>query len=129
MDDGSYSICVVISLFFFKQKTAYEMRISDWSSDVCSSDLLHLTEHTTMVLGILLSITAIGVFCWLLFTLAIYALPFFAGVTVGMWAYGTGAGWPGSIVVGLLAAGLMLGVGQFLFAFVDRKSTRLNSSH
>src|SRR3546814_3426334 len=28
--------------FFFKQKTAYEMRISDWSSDVCSSDLFHL---------------------------------------------------------------------------------------
>src|SRR3546814_1125085 len=28
--------------FFFKQKTAYEMRISDWSSDVCSSDLLSL---------------------------------------------------------------------------------------
>src|SRR3546814_6772368 len=27
------------NLFFFKQKTAYEMRISDWSSDVCSSDL------------------------------------------------------------------------------------------
>src|SRR3546814_2343113 len=27
-------------LFFFKQKTAYEMRISDWSSDVCSSDLV-----------------------------------------------------------------------------------------
>src|SRR3546814_7319190 len=29
-----------ICFFFFKQKTAYEMRISDWSSDVCSSDLL-----------------------------------------------------------------------------------------
>src|SRR3546814_3227224 len=29
-------------VFFFKQKTAYEMRISDWSSDVCSSDLLEL---------------------------------------------------------------------------------------
>src|SRR3546814_11272423 len=29
-------------MFFFKQKTAYEMRISDWSSDVCSSDLLLL---------------------------------------------------------------------------------------
>src|SRR3546814_5501593 len=28
-------------VFFFKQKTAYEMRISDWSSDVCSSDLRH----------------------------------------------------------------------------------------
>src|SRR3546814_1648054 len=31
-------MCVVL-FFFFKQKTAYEMRISDWSSDVCSSDL------------------------------------------------------------------------------------------
>src|SRR3546814_10558790 len=29
--------------FFFKQKTAYEMRISDWSSDVCSSDLMTVT--------------------------------------------------------------------------------------
>src|SRR3546814_5033620 len=32
-------LCVFV-FFFFKQKTAYEMRISDWSSDVCSSDLL-----------------------------------------------------------------------------------------
>src|SRR3546814_6110635 len=31
---------MVLFFFFFKQKTAYEMRISDWSSDVCSSDLL-----------------------------------------------------------------------------------------
>src|SRR3546814_6261314 len=31
---------MVVVFFFFKQKTAYEMRISDWSSDVCSSDLL-----------------------------------------------------------------------------------------
>src|SRR3546814_9580442 len=31
--------------FFFKQKTAYEMRISDWSSDVCSSDLI-VTTHS-----------------------------------------------------------------------------------
>src|SRR3546814_5213100 len=30
---------IVLVIFFFKQKTAYEMRISDWSSDVCSSDL------------------------------------------------------------------------------------------
>src|SRR3546814_9956892 len=39
-------------IFFFKQKTAYEMRISDWSSDVCSSDLLSLTrreQHGTAV--------------------------------------------------------------------------------
>src|SRR3546814_5394250 len=33
-------VIVTVCFFFFKQKTAYEMRISDWSSDVCSSDLL-----------------------------------------------------------------------------------------
>src|SRR3546814_18017662 len=38
-----WSFCFVV--FFFKQKTAYEMRISDWSSDVCSSDLLHDTRN------------------------------------------------------------------------------------
>src|SRR3546814_2208279 len=35
----SYIVGDCIYFFFFKQKTAYEMRISDWSSDVCSSDL------------------------------------------------------------------------------------------
>src|SRR3546814_1482133 len=35
-----YYLLFVVLFFFFKQKTAYEMRISDWSSDVCSSDLL-----------------------------------------------------------------------------------------
>src|SRR3546814_3690127 len=35
-----YSLLGLMFFFFFKQKTAYEMRISDWSSDVCSSDLL-----------------------------------------------------------------------------------------
>src|SRR3546814_6495465 len=43
------SVCGVLSglwtLFFVKQKTAYEMRISDWSSDVCSSDLGHRRRH------------------------------------------------------------------------------------
>src|SRR3546814_10973949 len=35
--------------FFFKQKTAYEMRISDWSSDVCSSDLANGTVFHTWI--------------------------------------------------------------------------------
>src|SRR3546814_10947187 len=35
----------VLFFFFFKQKTAYEMRISDWSSDVCSSDLQRATAR------------------------------------------------------------------------------------
>src|SRR3546814_2409114 len=37
--------------FFFKQKTAYEMRISDWSSDVCSSDLQHPAGHGAVRAG------------------------------------------------------------------------------
>src|SRR3546814_13035495 len=40
----------IASFFFFKQKTAYEMRISDWSSDVCSSDLDELFASATGIL-------------------------------------------------------------------------------
>src|SRR3546814_1069092 len=36
------SVQINTIFFFFKQKTAYEMRISDWSSDVCSSDLVEI---------------------------------------------------------------------------------------
>src|SRR3546814_19054952 len=39
--DFDLYVFVVLFFFFFKQKTAYEMRISDWSSDVCSSDLAY----------------------------------------------------------------------------------------
>src|SRR3546814_8589481 len=43
-------MCIVLGLCFlcFKQKTAYELRISDWSSDVCSSDLLDIFDHTAL---------------------------------------------------------------------------------
>src|SRR3546814_9400404 len=45
---GVYVICLVLYVFFcFKQKTAYEMRISDWSSDVCSSDLFQKAPAET----------------------------------------------------------------------------------
>src|SRR3546814_15705779 len=41
-------MCLFVCIFFFKQKTAYEMRISDWSSDVCSSDLtVQVIPHVT----------------------------------------------------------------------------------
>src|SRR3546814_4779027 len=42
-----YVFCLYF-VFFFKQKTAYEMRISDWSSDVCSSDLLVIGAAQSM---------------------------------------------------------------------------------
>src|SRR3546814_2893350 len=42
----SFCLC----FFFFKQKTAYEMRISDWSSDVCSSDLGRISLRTLILI-------------------------------------------------------------------------------
>ncbi|MGU3399856.1 hypothetical protein ACLBWS_08955 [Brucellaceae bacterium D45D] len=71
-----------------------------------------------IVFGILVSIAAIGTMCWLLFNLAVFALPFFIGLNAGIWAYSTGAGWLGGIVVGLLAAGMTLAVGQGLLMLV-----------
>src|SRR3546814_4447548 len=58
-------VLTVSIVFFFKQKTAYEMRISDWSSDVCSSDLVALD------LGF--------------FQLRWYSLAYLAGILVGWW--------------------------------------------
>src|SRR3546814_5749734 len=48
--------------FFFKQKTAYERRISDWSSDVCSSDLPVLRRGRPVPPGAPASVMAIGIF-------------------------------------------------------------------
>ncbi len=78
-----------------------------------------------MIIGMILSIAAIGVFCWLLFTLAVFALPFFAGVSAGTWAFHTGAGWLGAIIIGMIAAGLTLGVGQVLLTIVRPVWARL----
>src|SRR3546814_4911630 len=49
----------VVLFFFYKQKTAYEMRISDWSSDVCSSDLLQ-SERGSLRIVVALDATAAG---------------------------------------------------------------------
>src|SRR3546814_3997521 len=66
-------------LFFFKQKTAYEMRISDWSSDVCSSDLtafffvpLRIEHPVFMLLFLVLTAVTFSLF----------------GFVLGIWADG-----------------------------------------
>lgn len=71
-----------------------------------------------LVIGLVLSVFCIGFFCWLLFTLAVYALPFFAGMTAGLAAYHSGAGVIGLIIVGVLAGGATLAIGQIVFATV-----------
>src|SRR5579859_2825108 len=73
---------------------------------------------TTMILGLILSVFGIGFFCWLLFTLAVYALPFFAGMTAGLAAYHSGSGALGALVVGVLAGGATWAIGQIAFATI-----------
>ncbi len=77
-----------------------------------------------MFITAFLSIAGLGFICWLLFNLAVYALPFFAGVSAGLFAYETGAGPIGAIVVGLVAGTVTLVVGQVLFATVRSPALR-----
>lgn len=78
----------------------------------------YVTETIMLIIGIILGFVALGYFCWLLFALAVYALPFFAGVTAGLVAFHSGSGPVGAIVVGLIASVLTLVVGQIAFAIV-----------
>lgn len=79
-----------------------------------------VTETTTMIiLAIVASLGAVAVLCWLLFTLAVFALPFFAGVSLGLWVHGTGAGILGGVIVGALAAAVTFGLFQLLLLFAS----------
>ncbi|MFC7399932.1 hypothetical protein ACFQU1_22255 [Chelatococcus sp. GCM10030263] len=69
-----------------------------------------------LVIGLIFSVFGIGLFCWLIFTMAVYALPFFVGLTAGMAAWHSGAGVLGSLVIGIAIGALTLGAGQFVFA-------------
>jgi hypothetical protein len=69
-----------------------------------------------IIIGLILGALGIGFFCWLLFTLAVYALPFSASLTAGLAAFHNGAGVIGAIVVGIVAGVVTLGAGQFAFA-------------
>lgn len=70
-----------------------------------------------IILAILASLAAISLLCWLLFTLAVFALPLFVGFAAGAWAHGAGAGIPGAILVSIVAAAVTLAIGQLLIAF------------
>src|SRR3546814_3899875 len=101
---------VLCYVFFFKQKTAYEMRISDWSSDVCSSDLFDKLTYA----GNPASLT----------TIAGSPLYHFVEGDIGdtrLVADLLGAMRPDAI--------MHLAAESHVDRSIDRKSTRLNSSH
>jgi len=68
-----------------------------------------------LALGLVLNTVGIGLFCWLIFTLAVYALPFFVAVNAGMLAF-HGAGVVGASIVGIAAGAVTLAVGQTAFS-------------
>lgn len=69
-----------------------------------------------LALGLLLNTVGIGLFCWLIFTLAVYALPFFVAINAGIWAYHSGAGMLGTPLVAVAAGGMTLAIAQIAFA-------------
>ena len=66
--------------------------------------------------GRVLNTGGIGLFCWLILTLAVYALPFFVAVSAGVAAFHSGAGILGAPLVGIVAGGVTLAIGQTAFA-------------
>jgi len=69
-----------------------------------------------LALGLLLNFAGIGLFCWLIFMLAAYALPFFVGLYAFMMALHGGAGILGAPLAGIAAGGITLAIGQTAFA-------------
>jgi hypothetical protein len=80
---------------------------------------------TMLIIGVLLNVVGLGVFCWALFALTIHALPFFVGMTAGIYTYQTGAGPLGAIVVGFVTGGFTLVLGQYAFSVARSPLVRL----
>jgi hypothetical protein len=68
-----------------------------------------------IIIGIILSFVALAYLCWLLFVLAVYALPFFVGTAVGLVVYQNGSGPMAAIVIGAIASGVALVAARLAF--------------
>src|SRR5262249_11292763 len=77
-----------------------------------------------IIIGIVLALVGLVYLCWLLFALAVYALPLFAGVTAGLAIYHSGSGPIGAIIVGLIASTITLIAGQIAFMILRSPSIR-----
>lgn len=69
-----------------------------------------------LALGLVLNTVGLGLFCWLIFALAVYAVPFFVAVSIGMLTFNSGAGVIGALLVGIIAGASTLVIGQTTFA-------------
>ena len=78
-----------------------------------------------IIIGILLNIVGIGLICWALYALAVHALPFFVGLTVGMYAHQSETGPIGAIAIGFATGASIFWAGQFVFSAERSPAIRL----
>src|SRR3546814_4654234 len=95
--------CFTYFVFFFKQKTAYEMRISDWSSDVCSSDLAGISFGSVIIQILLLDMVV-----------SVDSILTAVGMTDHL---------PVMVIAVVVAVGVMLLAADPLARFIDRNPT------
>lgn len=80
---------------------------------------------TMLIIGVLLNIVGLGIFCWALFALATNALPFFVSITAGIYLFQAGAGPFGVIVVGFVTGAVTLVVGRCALSIARSPVVRL----
>jgi hypothetical protein len=80
---------------------------------------------TMIIIGVLLNVVGLGIFCWALFALATHALPFSVGVTVGIYSFQAGTGPFGAIAAGFVAAGFTFVVGRYAVSVARSPIVRL----
>ncbi len=76
------------------------------------------------ILGVALMFGGLGFLCWLLFALAIYALPVFVGLSIGAAAFKSGAGYGGALILALASGAATFALGKSAFAAVRSPALR-----
>lgn len=78
-----------------------------------------------LALGLVLNTLGIGLFCWAIFALAVYALPFFVALSIGMTAFQSGAGLIGAVLIATAGGALTLVLGQVAVATTRSLALRI----
>ncbi|MCK1669923.1 hypothetical protein [Bradyrhizobium sp. 153] len=78
-----------------------------------------------LALGLVLNTLGIGLFCWVIFALAVYALPFFVALSIGMLVFHGGAGVVGALLIGLASGALTRDIGQVAVALSRIRTLRI----
>lgn len=78
-----------------------------------------------LAIGLVLNTLGIGLFCWALFALAVYALPFFVALSIGMTALQTGTGVVAALLIGTAGGALTLVLGQIAVAVTRSLALRI----